>query len=57
MQMQKLICKALSTRKRELEKFKMKILKFLKFRTTSLGLLLIVTRNPFVLKPKDNRSG
>ena len=50
MQMQKLIDKALSIRKLDFENFGMK---FLKFRTTGLGLLLIVTINPFVFKPKD----
>ena len=56
MQMQKLVYKALSIRKRDFENFKKKFLKFLKFYITSLGLLLIATRNSFVYKPKDNGS-
>ena len=35
----KLVYKALSIRQLDFENFEMKILKFLKFRTTSLGLL------------------
>lgn len=56
MQMQKLVYKALSIRKRDFQNFEKKFLKLLKFRITSLSLLLIVTRNSFVYKPKDNGS-
>ena len=56
MQRQKLVYKALSIAKWDFEKFELKILKFLKFRTTGLGLLLIVTRDPFIFEPKDNKS-
>ena len=56
MQMQKLVYKALSIRKRDFQNFEKKFLELLIFRITSLSLLLIVTRNSFVYKPKDNGS-
>ena len=49
-QIQSCACNALSVRKRDLENFSKK---FLKYCATSVTLLLIITRNPF-FKPKDN---
>ena len=54
--MGKLVFKALPIRKRDFQNFEKKFLKLLIFRITSLVLLLIVTRDSFVYKPKDNGS-
>ena len=54
--MEKLVFKALPIRKRDFQNFEKKFLKLLIFRITSLVLLLIVTRDSFVYKPKDNGS-
>ena len=50
MQMQKPVYNALPIRKLYFESFEMK---FLKFCTTNVSVLRMITRNSFIFKPKD----